>query len=82
MALLFLKTRVMSSVQTLGSKSFVLFVLVRYLGFFSFFANLHFIHNLLNQSIQASMQNLESLAQKMAMLPLDALETPPDKKIS
>ena len=34
------------------------------------------LHNFSGQSIQTSMQNLESLAQKMAELPLEA----PDKK--
>ena len=45
--------------------------------FSSFFANFNFVHNLLRQFIQNSMQNLESVAQKMAELPLDASETPP-----
>ena len=39
-----------------------------FLCFFSFFANLHFVQNLLRLSIQTSMQNLESVAQKMAEL--------------
>ena len=34
-------------------------------------------HNLSGQSIQTSMQNLGSLAQKMAELPLNVSETPP-----
>ena len=42
------------------------------------------MHNLLGHSIQTSMQNLESVAQKMAVLPLDTPESLPsdttDKK--
>ena len=34
-------------------------------------------HNLLRQFIQSSMQNLESVVQKMSELPLYAPETPP-----
>ena len=34
-------------------------------------------HNLLRQFIRSSMQNLESVAQKMTELPLDAPETHP-----
>ena len=34
-------------------------------------------HNLLRQFIGSSMQNLESVAQKMGELPHDAPETPP-----
>ena len=33
-------------------------------------------HNLLRQFIRSSMQNMESVAQKIAELPLDAPETP------
>ena len=42
--------------------------------FFVLFVLLYF-YNLFGQTIQTSMQNLESLAQKMAELPLDAYET-------
>ena len=34
-------------------------------------------HNLLREFIRSSMQNLESVVQKMSELPLDAPETPP-----
>ena len=70
------ETRAKSGVQTLSSIfcTFVLFVLFTF--FSSFFANFIFVYYLLRQFIQSSMQNLESVTQKMAELPLDASETP------
>ena len=54
-------------------------------GFLHFFANLHFVQNLLRRCKQSSMQNLECVAQEMAGLPRDTSESlhfdAPDKKI-
>ena len=64
--------------------TFVLFVL--FMFFPLYFANMHFVQNLLRRSIQTSIHNLECVAQKMAELHLDTPETPPfdahDKKKS
>ena len=52
----------MSGAQTLGS------IFCTFGAFYVFFSNLHFVQNLLRQFTRNSMQNLESVAQKMAEL--------------